>query len=60
MEESKKELGKRIKVKRVEKGMTQTDLAKKAKVAIATLCYLEQGKKVPKKELLERIERALD
>lgn len=60
MEESKKELGKHIKVKRVEKDMTQTDLAKKAKVAIMTISYLEQGKKIPKKELLERIERALD
>ena len=44
---------------RVEAGLTQWDLAKRAGVRVDTLCRIETGKHTPSVPTIERLDRAL-
>jgi len=46
-------------IARAELGMTQRELAKRAKIRVETLCRLESGQTVPSLATVEKIERAL-
>lgn len=54
------EIGIRIKLARINKGMKQKELAEKMGIKQAALCQWERGKRKPKIETLERIARALN
>ena len=57
---SPKKLAAMLKAKREEKGMTQTDLAKRAKVSQAYVASIEAGsKKNPSLAVLQRLAKAL-
>lgn len=49
------QLGKRLKLARIENDLTQAELAKKANVSEVTICHMEKGKHYPRKETIERI-----
>jgi len=49
-----------IKILRAEKGMTQEDLAEKAKVTRQTIIAIEKGKYVPSLELAFKICKVFD
>lgn len=53
-------LGKAIKLCRVQKGMNQSDLANQADISISYLSLLEQGKRDPNFSTVEKISQALD
>lgn len=57
--ETKKNIGWLIAEKRVQKGMSQLDLCRKAEVTQTFLSLLEHGKRSPSREALERIASAL-
>ncbi|MBQ7913745.1 MAG: helix-turn-helix transcriptional regulator [Clostridia bacterium] len=50
----------KMKVKRMERGLTQAQLAKKIGLAPITIFQYEAGWRVPKMETLEKIAVALD
>lgn len=50
----------KMKVKRMERGLTQAQLAEKIGVAHITIFQYESGWRVPKRETLEKIAAALD
>ena len=51
----------KIKIIREEKGMTQQNLAKLAKISVGYLCHLEKGsRKNPSLEVMKRIAKALN
>lgn len=52
-------VGRRIKVKRVELGMTQGELAAKLSVGQSNLSYIERGERDVSVRLLEEIAKAL-
>ena len=52
-------VGRRIKVRRVELGMTQADLVKKITVGQSNLSYIERGERDVSVSLLEEIAKAL-
>ena len=57
---SGKRLGRVLKILREAKGLTQVDLAKKAKVARTYIVKLESGdKRNPSLEILQRLAKAL-
>lgn len=49
----------RLKIKRIEKGLTQKELADMVGLAKNTLCAYEIGFRHPKKSTLEKIARSL-
>lgn len=53
------QVGRRIKVRRVELGMTQADLAQKLSVGQSNLSYIERGKRDVSVSLLAEIAQAL-
>ena len=53
------DIGKKIRKKRQELGVTQSDLAKKAGIAQSTLSYIEKGKKRPQFNTMSAICREL-
>ena len=53
------QVGRRIKVRRVELGMTQADLAEKLSVGQSNLSYIERGKRDVSVSLLAEIAQAL-
>ena len=53
-------LGKAIKLCRVQKNIKQTELAELAKISVAYLSLLEQGKRDPSFSTIENIAIALD
>ena len=53
-------LGKAIKMCRVQKNLKQTELAGLAKISVAYISLLEQGKRDPNFSTLEKISSALD
>lgn len=53
-------VGRRIKVRRVELGMTQAELAQKLSVGQSNLSYIERGERDVGVSLLEEIGRALN
>jgi DNA-binding XRE family transcriptional regulator len=53
-------LGQTIRAAREARGLTQADLAARAGVAQAYLCYLEQDQREPSLSIAARIARALD
>jgi len=53
------QIGRRIKVRRVELGMTQGELAEKLSVGQSNLSYIERGKRDVSLSLLDEIARAL-
>ena len=53
------QIGRRIKVRRVELGMTQGELAEKLSVGQSNLSYIECGKRDVSLSLLDEIARAL-
>lgn len=55
----KEQVGRRIKVRRVELGLTQSDLAQKLSVGQSNLSYIEKGKRDLSISLLDEIARAL-
>jgi transcriptional regulator with XRE-family HTH domain len=52
-------VGRRIKVRRVELGMTQAELAQKLSVGQSNLSYIERGERDVSVSLLEEIAKAL-
>lgn len=54
-----KELAKMIKIARISKGWTQSELAKKSKICETTICFLENAKKCPRPQTLLKIAKAL-
>ena len=54
-----KVLGKKIQRKRTEMGLTQEKLADKVGISRAYMGYIEQGRKAPSLEVLEKIARVL-
>ena len=52
-------VGRRIKVRRVELGMTQAELAQKLTVGQSNLSYIERGERDVSGSLLDEIARAL-
>ena len=48
-------LGEHIRLRRIEEGVSQRDLAASLGVSAAHLCDIEQGKRMPSDALLERI-----
>ena len=52
-------VGRRIKVRRVELGMTQAELAQKLPVGQSNLSYIERGERDVGIKLLEKIAEAL-
>ena len=52
-------VGRRIKVRRVELGMTQVQLAQKLSVGSSNLSYIEKGERNISISLLDEIARAL-
>lgn len=52
-------LGKNISRLRKERGLTQEDLAKKLQTARAYIGHIEQGRKSPSLEVMEKIAKAL-
>ena len=53
------QVGRRIKVRRVELGMTQAELAQKLSVGQSNLSYIERGKRDVSVSLLAEIAQAL-
>lgn len=53
-----KELAKRVKLMRVETGLTQNKLAEKAGITTSTLSFLENGLKVPQATTLIKVAKA--
>lgn len=53
-------LGKAIKTCRVQKEMTQGELAIKSKISVSYLSLIEKGKREPNFAILEKISRELD
>jgi transcriptional regulator with XRE-family HTH domain len=53
-------VGHRIKVRRVDLGLQQNELAKKLGITQAHLCYLEKGQRQISLELLEKAAKALN
>lgn len=53
------QVGRRIKVRRVELGMTQAELAEKLSVGQSNLSYIERGKRDVSVSLLAEIAQAL-
>ena len=53
------QVGRRIKVRRVELGMTQAELAEKLTVGQSNLSYIERGERDVSVSLLDEIARAL-
>jgi transcriptional regulator with XRE-family HTH domain len=53
-------IGKIIKDARESASLTQTKLAKEAKIALSTLSCIESGKRNPTKEVARRIAKVLD
>ena len=45
---------------RVDVGLSQTELAKRAGVRVETLCRIETGKHVPSVRTIEKLDRALE
>jgi transcriptional regulator with XRE-family HTH domain len=60
MNESAKKLGGNMKRIRLEKGMTQGDICRKLGLDRAYISNLENGKKNPTLETIEKIAKALD
>lgn len=58
-EKTRLKLGKRIKKLRSEKGFTQEELAHELKISRTHMGHIEQGRKSPSLEVLERIARTL-
>jgi ribosome-binding protein aMBF1 (putative translation factor) len=54
------ELGQAVKARRVELGMTQKELGKRARLTQSAVARLEAGDGVPTLRVLERIARALE
>jgi len=54
-----KTLGKKIKKRRKEAGLTQEDLGYKVGISRAYMGYIEQGRYAPSLEVLEKIAKAL-
>lgn len=54
-----KVLGKRVQKQRKELSLTQEDVAYKVGISRAYMGYIEQGRNLPSRELLEKIARAL-
>lgn len=52
-------VGRRIKVRRVELGMTQAELAQKLSVGQSNLSYIERGERDVSVSLLDEIAKAL-
>ncbi len=50
-----KDIGEKIRDMRQQKGLTQLELARKAKVAQSTLSYIEKGAKTPRFETLNAL-----
>ncbi len=55
-----KEIGRKIKIMRQSKHISQNELAKKASIAQSTLSYIESGKKNPQFDTLSAVCRALE
>ncbi len=53
-------LGANVRRRRIEQGLTQSQLAEAAGIADATISRIERGRLVPTTKLAERIARALD
>lgn len=50
----------RLKIKRLEKGLTQDELAKKVGVIKVTISNYETGLRFPRKEILDKLAVALE
>lgn len=55
-----KKLGKKIKLARIEKDMTQVDLAQATKIMQKSVSSYETGQSLPTLETLEKIAKALN
>jgi transcriptional regulator with XRE-family HTH domain len=53
-------IGKAIKLCRIQKGMRQSELAKLAEISMAYLSLIENGKRDPNFSVLQTISRSLD
>lgn len=53
-------IGKRIRARRLQLGMTQADVAAKVKCRPNYIGYLESGQRRPSMQLIERLSKALD
>lgn len=49
----------RIKIKRLEKGIPQTELAQKLGIGLNLMSYFESGRAIPPKDLLEKMAEIL-
>lgn len=52
-------IGRAIKLGRKAKNLTQSDLAKRAKLSVSYICLLENGKRDPNISILEKLSKAL-
>lgn len=52
--------GKAIKLIRVERELTQDELAKKTEIATISLCLIKTGKRTPSLNMLEKIANGLE
>lgn len=50
----------KLKLKRIEKGFTQEELAKKVGVFFMTIYYYECGKRRPNSDMLKKLSEALE
>lgn len=60
MEDTQKRIGQRVRELRKERGMSQSELAKKAGVALMTISRLERGEHAPNTKTLGQVAEALE